>query len=196
LTENEASNAISQIHLEETLQAIGRLHAEHHASATRYQRVVQYMTSLLSRPRFLLGLSLLIGAWMASNLLAAALGRAPFDPPPFEAVSCFASVAALYLVIIVLTTQSRDDLLAQRRELLMLELAILAEQKTAKAIELLEELRRDIPSVRDRVDSQADIMARPADPQSVVDAIHGTQFDGANMSSGADGARPAREPGG
>jgi uncharacterized membrane protein len=55
-----------------------------------------------------------------------------------------------------------------------LELALLSEQKTAKVIQLLEEFRRDIPLVHNRVDQQADAMAEPVDPQRVVQAIKET----------------------
>ena len=54
-------------------------------------------------------------------------------------------------------------------------MVILSEQKIAKAVALLEELRRDTPSIQDRVDEQADKMAQPADPQSVIDAIQETR---------------------
>ena len=64
--------------------------------------------------------------------------------------------------------------LTQHRELLTLELAILSEQKTAKVIQLLEEVRRDNPLIHDRVDREAEVMAQPADPQSVLDAIKET----------------------
>ena len=93
---------------------------------------------------------------------------------------------SLYFVVLILTTQSRDDRLTQRSEKLNLELAILSEQKTAKVVALLEELRRDSPAVRDRVDKQADVMARPVDPQSVIDAIKETRSDGARASRAAD----------
>jgi uncharacterized membrane protein len=92
------------------------------------------------------------------------------------------------LVVLILTTQSRNDRLTQRREQLNLELAILSEQKTAKVVALLEELRRDSPAVRDRVDKQADVMARPANPQSVIDAIKETRSEGAHATRAADGA--------
>ena len=44
----------------------------------------------------------------------------------------------------------------------------MSEQKTAKVIQLLEESRRDNPLIRDRVDQEAEAMAQPADPQSVL----------------------------
>ena len=49
--------------------------------------------------------------------------------------------------------------------------AILSEQKTAKVIELLEEMRRDNPNLRNRVDYEAVARAIPADPQAVFGAI-------------------------
>ena len=64
-----------------------------------------------------------------------------------------------------------DDRLTQRRELLNLELTILSEQKIAKVVALLEELRHDSPHLHNRIDELAEVMARPADPQSVIDAI-------------------------
>ena len=41
-------------------------------------------------------------------------------------------------------------------------------------IQLLEEVRRDNPLIHDRVDPEAEVMAQPADPQSVLDAIKET----------------------
>ena len=95
----------------------------------------------------------------------------PVDPPPFAWLDKAASLGSLYMVVLILATQRREDQLAQQRELLTLELAILTEQKTAKVIELLEEVRRDNPHIRDRVDRVAQAMAQPANPQSVLEAI-------------------------
>ena len=81
------------------------------------------------------------------------------------------SLVSLYMVALVLGTQRREDGLAQQREQLTLELAILSEQKTAKIIQLLEEFRRDNPQIHDRVDQEAETMAQPADPQGVAAAI-------------------------
>ena len=80
-------------------------------------------------------------------------------------------VSVSLFVILILTTQIGDDRLTQRHELLNLELTILSEQKIAKVVALLEELRHDSPHLHNRVDELAEVMARPADPQSVIDAI-------------------------
>jgi len=68
----------------------------------------------------------------------------------------------------ILISQSRADRFANLREQMTLEATLLTEQKTRKIIELLEELRRDSPGVRDRKDVEADQMAAKADPHDVL----------------------------
>ena len=135
------------------------------------QRAAEYLTRLIGRPVFLVSLALGIALWVAGNLAAHVLFRRALDPPPFNALESAASVFALLATVLILSTQRREDELADRRERLTLHLAILTEQKTAKAIELLEELRRDAPTLRDRHDHQAAAMAEAAGPQTVLDAI-------------------------
>ncbi len=81
-----------------------------------------------------------------------------------------ASVAALFVTVLILSTQRREDELADRREQLTLRLAILGAQKTAKIIALLEELRRDSSTLHNREDRQARAMSEASGPQSVLDA--------------------------
>lgn len=166
--------AIPPDHIEETIRSVARLRAEHHENATPLQRAVDRVTDVLGRPLFIGMITLIVVAWISLNLLAAALGARPIDPPPFSWLGGGISLVSLYMVVLILATQRREDQLAQHRELLILELAILGEQKTAKVIQLLEESRRDNPLIRDRLDREAETMAQPADPKSVLDAIKET----------------------
>jgi uncharacterized membrane protein len=79
------------------------------------------------------------------------------------------------MTVLILTTQRREDKLAGLRDQLTLELSILSEQKSAKIIELLEELRRDDPNISDRADKHADALSTPADPDAVLGALKDTQ---------------------
>jgi uncharacterized membrane protein len=169
--------------IEETIRAIKRLHAEHEQNATPLQRTVDRMTALLGRPGFIGVVTVLVVVWMSLNLLTEALGYRPVDPPPVAGLDGAVSLVSLYMVVLILTTQRREDQLAQQREQLILELAILSEQKAAKVIELLEETRRDNPHIHDRVDQQADAMAQPSDPQQVLAAIKEIHAEAAKMSS-------------
>src|SRR5580658_6066668 len=178
-------------HIEETIRSIDRLHAEHRRDATKLQRAVDRVTTLLARPGFVGVVTAIVVVWVGCNLLAAALGHRAIDPPPFSGLAGAVSLASLYMVVLILATQRREDQLAQHREQLILELALLSEQKTAKVIELLEEFRRDSPLIHDRVDRQADSMAQPADPQQMLDAIKEIRAEAVQLS-GAEARNPAK----
>ena len=47
-------------------------------------------------------------------------------------------------------------------------MSLLTEQRTAKIIGLLEELRRDMPSVFNRVDLEAEALTKTVDPHEVL----------------------------
>jgi uncharacterized membrane protein len=49
--------------------------------------------------------------------------------------------------------------------------SLLVEQKVTKVIALVEELRRDFPTVQNRVDFQAEAMQEVIDPQAVLGAL-------------------------
>lgn len=129
------------------------------------------LTALVGRPGFVAGLAVAILGWITTNLLAARLGHHPADPPPFVWLQGAITTAALFIAALILTTQRRQDQLADHRSQLILELTILNDQKSAKIIELLEEVRRDNPAITDRVDHQAVAMSKPSDTQAVLGAI-------------------------
>ena len=164
-------------HIEEAVGALTRLHAEHHKAATPLQRALSRITSVLAHQWFIGGVSVAIASWIALNLLMFGAGYIPPDPPPFLWLGFALSLSSLYMVLLVYANQRRDDELAELREQLTLELALLNERKTAKVIELLEEFRRDIPIVDDRDDPQAKAMAEPVEPESVVEAIRETRAE-------------------
>jgi uncharacterized membrane protein len=158
-------------HIEDTVQAIAKLHAEHYQQSTPLQRIVDRLTALVGRPGFVGLLTLVVLVWVLASLGTSWLGREHLDPPPFAWLQGAVGLMALYMTALILATQRREDQLAGHREQLTLELAILGEQKSAKIIGLLEEMRRDNPLLANRVDHEAAAMAAPSDPQAVLDAI-------------------------
>jgi uncharacterized membrane protein len=111
---------------------------------------------------------------------AAWRGGGAVDQPAFAWLELAATVAALLVSILILVTQRREDQLADRRAQLTLELALLADRKSAKIIQLLEELRRDQPDVADRIDAESDDMSRPTDPEAVAASIADKAGDARN----------------
>jgi uncharacterized membrane protein len=164
----EATNETLPPHVEETVRAVEQLRVEHHTNATPIERVLDRVKTQISAPAFTATAIALVGVWIGSNLV---LREHAWDAPPFPYLELAISALAFFVTVLILSTQRRADVLASHREQLILQLAFVSEQKTAKIIELLEELRRDSPQLRDRVDRVADQMIESVDPQAVSRAL-------------------------
>lgn len=168
------TSTASPPHLEQTVQAIAKLHAEHHQRATSLERLVDRLTAVVARPSFVGAIAVAVVFWIGGNLLMSRLVGRSFDQPSFPWLQGAGALAALLITTLVLISQRRKDELSELREQLTLELAVMTEQKVAKMIALLEEMRRDDPSLANRVDTQADAMSTPADPKAVLESFRET----------------------
>jgi uncharacterized membrane protein len=72
---------------------------------------------------------------------------------------------------VVLIGQNRLAQLERQRDQLQLHVNILTEQKTTKLVHLMEELRRDLPMVRDRHDADAAKLQQPTDTTDILTAL-------------------------
>jgi uncharacterized membrane protein len=156
-------------HVDETVQAIARLHAAHARSATPAERIFEIIMAQLGRAATAGILTLLVAVWIGLSLL---LGRRALDAPPFPLLETLLTLFAVYMTVVILIVQRRSQELGDHREQLMLQLALLSDQKTAKLIALIEELRRDDPLIRNRPDRQAEELTKTMDPETVLQAIH------------------------
>jgi uncharacterized membrane protein len=155
----------------EVAHTTAQLRAMHRQEASTLQQALDHLTAFVGWPGFVALLSLTILAWIVANLAVAQLGFSPVDPPPFVGLQGVASTGALLVAALILTTQRREDKLADHRAQLILELSISNDQKIAKIIGLLEESRRDNPEMADRIDDEAAAMSTPSDTQAVLEAI-------------------------
>ena len=119
--------------------------------------------------------------WVGVHGLLALFGVASFDPAPFYWLQGLIGLSALLVTTMVLITQNRQAKQAEYRRHLDLQMTLLVEQKVTKVIALIEELRRDLPSVQNRVDSQAEAMQEVVDPQTVLSALEGMLQEGDNV---------------
>jgi uncharacterized membrane protein len=158
-------------------ETIADLHRAAGHRAGRHQQLIEGLTLRLGRPRTLYACVAILAAWILVNVAAPRIGFEPPDPPPFHGLQAVVTVAGLLLTTVVLITQTRQMHFAERRAQLDLHINLLAEQKIAKLVSLIEELRRDSPQVRDRHDSVAEQMSKATDARAVVDAIEASLED-------------------
>lgn len=164
----ELDSPITQDPISANIDAVVALHAFAERQVDPHQRTVETLTAWLGRPQFFYGILVGVSLWMGVNATAPLLHLARWDDPPFYWLQGGIGLGALLMTSVILITQNRQGKLAERRDQLELQMSLLTEQRTAKIIELLEELRRDMPSVRDRVDLEAEALTRAVDPHEVL----------------------------
>jgi uncharacterized membrane protein len=157
--------------IEETAKAIATLHAAHRAEATPLERWIEKTADFVARPGFLLIVSGLVIGWLVMNVVMVIQGKNPVDPYPYSLLQDSLTLLTVYVSLGILTAQRRAAALDELRAQVTLEHTILAEHKAAKIIELLEEMRRDAPQLRNRIDLQAAELAQPTDTKVVVAKI-------------------------
>lgn len=134
-----------------------------------HDRLIEKIASFFGKSEFLYLQLLFFAGWSICSHLAPEL--LPFGMPQFDLQEMGVDIAALLIATGVLVQQTREDKLAEQRSHLILQINLLTEQKIAKLIELVEELRTDIPEIRDRHDFEAQIMQQATDPQFVLDIL-------------------------
>ncbi|WP_138505267.1 DUF1003 domain-containing protein [Nostoc sp. PA-18-2419] len=160
--------------ISQNIETIIALHRRYEKDVPRHQRLVETGTTFFGRPIFLYSILLLLALWIIPNVLPRRFGLLRFDPPPFSWLQFSLTTASLLVTTGVLIKQERQEKLAEQRAQLSLQLNLLSEQKIAKLIALVEELRRDIPNVKNRYDPEAEMMKSPTDAHVILDVLEET----------------------
>lgn len=166
------------------LEALTSIRAHAVKGLDRHQRLIEWTTAALGRPRTIYAILALVFGWIALNV--APLGHAHIDPPPFFWLQGCVALSSLLMTTLVLITENRQTRTAEERSHLDLQVNLLAEQKVAKLIALVEELRRDLPMVQDRVDPEALAMQQAVDPTAVLEELEKKISDSGPSEPNAD----------
>lgn len=157
--------------IDETIESIAELERKALAAASLQQRAIERFTLAIGRPRTLLTIGVVVAIWVGLNVALRLTGRPELDPPPYFWLNTVMQLAALLMTILILTTENRMSEIDEQRSRLHLQISMLAERKAAKVIQLIEELRRDLPSVANRLDPEAEALTLPADPHAVAEEL-------------------------
>ena len=157
--------------ISQNIEAVLDFYTREDQKISASQRILERISLVLGRPSYLGFILLFVALWVLANLLSPQVGLAAFDPPPFFWLQGLVGLGALLTATVVLTKQNRLAKLAEQRAHLDLKVTLLTEQKAAKLIDLLEELRRDLPNVKDRHDPEATALQQSMNPDRVLAAL-------------------------
>jgi uncharacterized membrane protein len=155
-------------------------HQDRHKQNTKTDRkIINRIAGIFGRPQFLYFQIIFFTVWIGcSNLAERNIIAKNF--PLFDLHLHGLEIASLLISTEVLIDQTHQEKLSKEQSHLMLQLNLLSEQKIAKLISLVEELRTDLPNVKNRADLEAEIMQQAIDPQAILEVI---QHNSAQSSS-------------
>ena len=164
-----ATGSLSE-HIDQNIESVAALQRRERGMTSAPQRLVERISRIIGRPAYLVVLLAVVVAWVGANVLTP-FGMTAFDPPPFELLDGVLTFSALVTATIVLIAQNRQTQREQQHRHLDLQVSLLTEQKVTKLIHLVEELRRDMPMVKDREDPHAAVLQQATDTAAVVSAM-------------------------
>lgn len=159
------------LHLDENIDSVLEVQKREWEQRPPAHRFLDRVSRFLGRPSYLLVLVGFVLAWITGNWWLGHSGGMPFDPFPYPLLDGIITLAALISTTVILIAQNRQTRIEQQHTHIALQLSLTTEQKVAKIINLMEELRRDLPMVRNRYDPQAATFAEKTDALQVLSAI-------------------------
>jgi len=157
--------------ISQNIEAVLDFYTREEQKITRSQRILERISHFLGQPVFLGFILLVVALWMLANSELPRFGMSGFDPAPYFWLQGIVGLGALLTATVVLIKQNRMAKLSEQHAHLMLKVSLLTEQKAAKLIDLLEELRRDLPNVKDRHDPEAAALKQSMNPDLVLAAL-------------------------
>lgn len=106
------------------------------AKRTPSEKLADWMTSTFGSMTFLIFNGLLFLFWILINSDVLSF-IAPFDPFPFNLLTTFVSLEAIFLAVFVLISQNRNLKVDDLREELHLQVDLIAEREVTKVIKMI-----------------------------------------------------------
>jgi uncharacterized membrane protein len=157
--------------ISQNIEAVLDFYTREERKMSRSQRIMERISRFVGQPAFLGIILIFATLWILANIALRELGRIEFDPAPYFWLQGMVGLSALLTTTVVLGKQNRLAKQEEQRAHLDLKVNLLTEQKAAKLIDLMEELRRDLPNVRDRHDSEAVALQQSMNPDLVLAAL-------------------------
>lgn len=166
---NAAQSEADQASL--NIAAVQEFYARETEKLSHSQRLLEHLSAFVGQPLFFVYILVFVCTWIGLNMLCPALHWTQFDPAPFFWLQGIVGLFAWLTATTVLITQNRMEKLDEQRANLDLKVTLLTEQKVAKVIDLIEELRRDLPNVKNRHDPGAESLQQSMNPSKVLQAL-------------------------
>ena len=145
-------------------------------SRTLQDRMAEMMTAFSGSMAFVYIHAAWFGLWFILNLGVLHVPHVTqFDPYPFGLLTLVVSLEAIFLSTFVLIAQNNLSAVSERRAELDLHINLLAEQKAAKVLDVLDKIARELDTMHSRFnytsDPETDALRLSPEPQDVLSVM-------------------------
>ena len=105
-------------------------------------KIADFLTSKFGTVTFLLGNILVYGAWIYLNS-GKVTWFTPIDPFPYSFLNSFVSLEAIFLTVVILISQNRQNQRDTLRNELGLQVELISEKENTKILKLLKKILED-----------------------------------------------------
>ncbi|HEY0101056.1 MAG TPA: DUF1003 domain-containing protein [Pyrinomonadaceae bacterium] len=152
-TETVSQNEI----IRKNISAISEMQRRDVAARKPQERISDSITRFSGSTIFVFLHVIWFGLWILLNIGFIHLPYiSGFDPFPFGLLTMIVSLEAIFLSTFVLISQNRMSALSEKRAELDLQVNMLAEQKAAKTLQLLEHIAQQLDTVYERFNYKTD----------------------------------------
>ncbi len=162
--------------IRKNISAITDMHTQEAAQRTPQDRVADVITAFSGSMAFVYFHALWFGLWILLNVgLVHFPHVSEFDPFPFGLLTMIVSLEAIFLATFVLISQNRLSKVSERRAELDLHVNMLAEQKAAKTLDLLDHVAKQLDGMSSkfnlRDDPEVDALKISPEPHEVLQVM-------------------------
>lgn len=168
----------------QNIAALAEIYEREEARVSGLQLSIERVSGFIGSPAYFACVVAFICVWIAANTWGARAGWTYYDEPPFFWLQGIVSSNALLLTIAVLIRQNRMAQLAQHRAHLDLQINLLTEQKVTKILQVIDDIRRELPMLRASEDREVSEMTKPADAGAILHAIKELDDDRSHRGPG------------
>ena len=143
-----------------------RIQREAEGERTLSELVADAFAKAVGSWTFIILQSCLLGAWVTANVIHVVK---PWDPYPFILLNLALSFQAAYASPIIMMSQNRQARLADQRNHLALQVALLAEQEDTKTLQLLRMICDKLEIPFD--DTVEKALEQSTDPETLIHQI-------------------------
>lgn len=159
---------MGSLSLDANIASMIRARRKDEAQAGSSVRFADRATRFIGSLKFLAAQTIVTGAWITWNTVGArALGSAPFDPYPFQALTLALSVEAIYLTALVLIAQNRMSEIGARRAEVDLQINLLDEKETTRMLQIVDAIALKVGADVKR-DAELEDLKREVTPEDVL----------------------------